>query len=67
MRCFLRFILIVLFAGATAGAQTSHWPTQSGNYVIKDFHFGSGESIPELKLHYLTLGPTSPRCGWTYR
>jgi homoserine O-acetyltransferase len=56
MRCFLRFILIALFAGATAGAQTSHWPTQDGNYVIKDFHFGSGESIPELKLHYLTLG-----------
>ena len=37
-------------------AQTSHWPTQDGNYVIKNFHFGSGESIPELKLHYLTLG-----------
>jgi homoserine O-acetyltransferase len=40
----------------TSYAQTSHWPTQDGNYVIKNFHFGSGESIPELKLHYLTLG-----------
>jgi homoserine O-acetyltransferase/O-succinyltransferase len=41
-------------------AQTSpapnHWPTQDGNYVVKDFHFGSGESLPELKLHYITLG-----------
>jgi homoserine O-acetyltransferase/O-succinyltransferase len=56
MRCFIRFVFIALFAGANAGAQTSHWPTQDGTYVIKNFHFGSGESIPELKLHYLTLG-----------
>ncbi len=52
MRCFLLFF----FTALLAGAQTSHWPTQDGNYVIKNFHFGSGESIPELKLHYLTLG-----------
>ncbi len=32
------------------------WPVQDGNYVINNFRFGSGESIPELKLHYLTLG-----------
>jgi homoserine O-acetyltransferase/O-succinyltransferase len=56
MSCFIRFIFIALVAGGTAGAQTSHWPTQDGTYVIKNFHFGSGESIPELKLHYLTLG-----------
>jgi homoserine O-acetyltransferase/O-succinyltransferase len=49
-------LLTVLLAGAASPAQTSHWPAQDGNYVIKDFHFGSGESIPELKLHYLTLG-----------
>ena len=30
-------------------------PTQ-GNYVIKDFHFASGQTLPELKLHYRTLG-----------
>jgi len=29
---------------------------ESGTYLIHDFHFGSGESLPELKLHYLTLG-----------
>ena len=26
------------------------------DYVIKDFHFRSGETLPELKLHYYTLG-----------
>lgn len=27
-----------------------------GNYIAHDFHFGSGETLAELKLHYLTLG-----------
>src|SRR5207249_2513488 len=27
-----------------------------GDYVIKDFKFSSGETIPELKLHYTTIG-----------
>src|SRR6202158_2841955 len=56
MRRLLHFILATLLAGLAANAQTSHWPTQDGNYVIRNFHFGSGESIPELQLHYLTLG-----------
>ena len=29
---------------------------QPGHYVAHDFHFGTGETLPELKLHYLTLG-----------
>src|SRR6266487_852693 len=27
-----------------------------GDYVIKDFRFSSGESLPELRLHYATFG-----------
>jgi homoserine O-acetyltransferase/O-succinyltransferase len=57
---FSRLILAALLASVAGSAQTSqpptHWPVQDGNYVISNFHFGSGESIPELKLHYLTLG-----------
>ena len=34
----------------------SHWPTQDGTYTIPNFRFGTGETLPELKLHYLTLG-----------
>ena len=52
----LCLLLAGLLAAAASSAQTSHWPTQDGNYIIKNFHFGSGDSIPELKLHYLTLG-----------
>lgn len=34
----------------------SHWPAQDGTVTLRDFKFGSGETLPELKLHYLTLG-----------
>ena len=27
-----------------------------GDYVLKDFHFASGQTLPELKIHYRTLG-----------
>jgi homoserine O-acetyltransferase/O-succinyltransferase len=37
-------------------AQTSKWPAVDGNVTLKDFRFGTGETLPELKLHYLTLG-----------
>jgi homoserine O-acetyltransferase/O-succinyltransferase len=30
-------------------------PTE-GDYVSHDFHFKSGETLPELRLHYMTLG-----------
>jgi len=30
--------------------------TSESNYVVHDFHFKSGETLPELRLHYTTLG-----------
>src|SRR6202049_3638006 len=40
----------------SAGAQTN-WPAQQeGDFIIKDFRFNSGESLPELRLHYMTIG-----------
>src|SRR5580765_8136124 len=29
---------------------------REGDFVMKDFKFRSGETLPELKIHYLTLG-----------
>jgi homoserine O-acetyltransferase len=29
---------------------------QEGDYVIPDFHFTSGEALPELRIHYTVLG-----------
>lgn len=55
---FLKAGIPLLAASLSLAAQNvaSSWPTVSGNYTIKDFRFGSGETIPELRLHYLTLG-----------
>jgi homoserine O-acetyltransferase/O-succinyltransferase len=39
-------------ANAPAGGAT---PTE-GDYVVRDFHFASGETLPELRLHYTILG-----------
>ena len=33
------------------------WPNQrDADFIIRDFHFADGESLPELRLHYITLG-----------
>jgi homoserine O-acetyltransferase len=40
-----------------AGPTESHkWPTENGTVVLHTFRFGTGEILPELRLHYLTLG-----------
>lgn len=31
-------------------------PVTEGDFVIKDFKFASGETLPELRIHYPTLG-----------
>ncbi len=43
-------------AGAQAPTPAYTWPTADGTVVLPDFKFGTGETVPELKLHYLTLG-----------
>ena len=32
------------------------WPVSEHDVVLKDFHFGSGEQMAELRIHYATLG-----------
>jgi homoserine O-acetyltransferase len=39
-----------------AEAQTPAPRTQEGEVVLRDFRFRSGETLPELRLHYTTLG-----------
>ena len=55
-------IVALLFAIALASAQQNGasppaWPeTQEGDFVARDFHFQSGEVLPEVRIHYTTLG-----------
>jgi homoserine O-acetyltransferase len=39
-----------------ASPTATNWPTQDGTYTIQNFHFKDGETIPQLRLHYITLG-----------
>lgn len=48
-------LFIVLFACLSAKAQQLPTPTE-GDFIIRDFKFESGETLPELRLHYRTLG-----------
>ena len=56
----MRLVIAVaaLLAASLAWAQPA---PKEGTYVVKDFRFQSGEVLPELKLHYTTLGsPANP-------
>ena len=41
---------------STSSRAADYPPPQVGDYVIRDFHFASGETLPELRLRYRTLG-----------
>jgi homoserine O-acetyltransferase len=42
--------------GPATASQAVKWPTKDGVYTIENFRFGTGETLPQLRLHYLTLG-----------
>lgn len=53
------FFLFALAAAAQAPQPQyppTHWPIQNHTFHIKDFRFETGETLPDLRLHYLTLG-----------
>ena len=60
----LKHLLLATLLTTTATAQTMSAPAATaptytgtpGDYTARDFHFGTGETLPQLKLHYLTLG-----------
>jgi homoserine O-acetyltransferase len=49
-------IIIVSFFIPSSGQQAPVPPATEGDFVAKNFKFRSGESLPELRLHYTTLG-----------
>jgi homoserine O-acetyltransferase len=53
LACTLSLIAVL---NLSANAQQLQWPTHEGDYTVQNFHFKSGETLPALKLHYLTLG-----------
>ena len=59
-RFFLRLLMgllaAVFFGEWPAAGQQAAPATTEGDFVVKNFQFRSGESLPELRLHYTTLG-----------
>src|SRR5215471_7968004 len=51
----LFLFLALLFFRSAASAQTFQGAVE-GDFVLRDFHFASGETLPELRLHYRTIG-----------
>ena len=50
----------LLFALASAAAIAADYPApHEGNWVVRDFKFHTGEVLPELRLHYRTVGAPS--------
>jgi homoserine O-acetyltransferase len=46
-------LLLALLCGASpapAATQTEH------DFVVRDFHFATGETLPEVRIHYVTIG-----------
>ena len=55
-------MLVLALAVVSARAQqtttdSATWPApQEGDFIVRDFHFQSGETMPEVRMHYTTLG-----------
>lgn len=50
----LALLASLLIVGSTRAAD--YFKPAHGDFVVRNFRFASGELLPELKLHYFTLG-----------
>src|ERR1700694_149263 len=54
---FLRAALSAAFALTSFAAVAADYPApKQGDWIAKDFKFHTGEAMPELRLHYTTVG-----------
>src|SRR5256886_3532871 len=57
MNSTLRIVALSLSIFAASFALAADYPAPTeGDYTIRDFKFTSGETLPELHLHYRTIG-----------
>ena len=52
-------LLTLLLGGMPVFAAASYPEPVSGDFAVKDFRFTTGETLPEVRIHYRTIG--SPR------
>ena len=56
MMKIFRTVACVLLVATGPLCAADYPPPTEGDYSIRDFKFASGESLPELRIHYRTLG-----------
>jgi len=50
-------LALLLLFGVSALGQAAEYPAPvEGDFVVRDFAFATGERLPELRLHYRTIG-----------
>jgi homoserine O-acetyltransferase/O-succinyltransferase len=59
-------LMLSMFSVSSAGAQQQKLTPHEGDYRIQNFRFESGETLPELRMHYTTFGnPKKDAAGHT--
>jgi homoserine O-acetyltransferase len=57
MRAAIAAALISIAASALAASENASWPNyREDDFIVTDYKFTSGETLPQLNLHYRTLG-----------
>jgi homoserine O-acetyltransferase len=50
------YLFLALLPVWMAGHAANYPPPAEADFILRDFHFASGESLPELRIHYRTVG-----------
>ena len=57
MNSTLRRLVLVSLIALPGGLRAAEYPAPTeGDHVLRDFKFTSGETMPELRIHYRTIG-----------
>ncbi|HEY1582941.1 MAG TPA: hypothetical protein VGF73_07575 [Chthoniobacterales bacterium] len=57
MKTFFRPLIFFSVIAFTSFLQAADYPLPNeGDFTLRGFHFTSGAILPELRLHYRTLG-----------
>jgi homoserine O-acetyltransferase len=72
MKRFATLSLLILWAyalPAPAAEPVAGWPATpvEGDFTVRDFRFASGEVLPEVRIHYRTLGRIDRDAGGNVR
>src|SRR3954471_11221301 len=63
----MRILYTLLVASLSASVASSQATVTGADFVLRDFKFADGESLPELRVHYIALGTPKRDAAGTVR